>query len=156
MICYRIALRKYADMPLSGEGARLYGGRWNSRGTEVVYAASTLELAMLEMLVHWSHFSLIPEMIWFRFELFGVESTYFPKHLPSGWKDPVRYHQETQKVGDVFITKGADLYIEVPSVVVPTGRNILINPNHELVEKINVEAHSLDLDPRLHRATYIN
>ena len=36
----------------SGEGSRLYGGRWNSKGIAVDYAAATRSLAMLEILVH--------------------------------------------------------------------------------------------------------
>src|SRR5438105_6728022 len=38
--------------PLTGEGARRYGGRWTSPGRPAVYLASQLPLAVLEVLVH--------------------------------------------------------------------------------------------------------
>lgn len=52
MRVWRLMRRAYAVYPLDGEGARLYGGRWNFPGTPVVYTASSLALAALEVLVH--------------------------------------------------------------------------------------------------------
>ena len=48
----RLVSPQYVDNAFDGEGARRYGGRWNSKGTSIVYAASSLALAALEMLVH--------------------------------------------------------------------------------------------------------
>lgn len=50
MLVWRLALGRYPA--LDGEGARLYGGRWNSPGTAMVYAATHIALALLEQLVH--------------------------------------------------------------------------------------------------------
>ena len=148
MICYRIVRKKYESRPLSGEGARMYGGRWNSKGTEVVYAAESLELAMLEMLVHWTHYSLVPEMVWFRFQLPDSDRVPEPVELPDGWKNPIQYDSVTQQFGDQFVQESRSLYARVPSVLVPTGRNILINPMHVDAGKIQIEVDELDLDPR--------
>ena len=41
----RLVLSKYAESAFDGQGARLFGGRWNSKGTPMVYAASSLALA---------------------------------------------------------------------------------------------------------------
>ena len=49
---WRIVKEKHAGTAFDGEGARLYGGRWNSRGTRVVYTSEALSLAALENLVH--------------------------------------------------------------------------------------------------------
>jgi RES domain-containing protein len=49
---WRLTKIKFAATPLDGEGARLYGGRWNHPGTALVYTSSTLALAQLELLVH--------------------------------------------------------------------------------------------------------
>lgn len=49
---WRIVQAKHVAKAFNGEGARLYGGRWNHQGTLVVYTAGTVSLATLEMLVH--------------------------------------------------------------------------------------------------------
>ena len=49
---WRIVRARFADSAFDGEGARRYGGRWNSRGTRMVYTAGSQALAALEMLVH--------------------------------------------------------------------------------------------------------
>ena len=49
---WRICAPKYADTAYSGEGARIHGGRWNSKGRSVVYASESISLAVLEQLVH--------------------------------------------------------------------------------------------------------
>ena len=49
---WRISKRKYATTAFNGEGARRFGGRWNSKGKSVVYTSATLSLAALETFVH--------------------------------------------------------------------------------------------------------
>ena len=49
---YRIVKEKRADTAMDGNGARLYGGRWNSIGRPVVYVAGSESLAILKILVH--------------------------------------------------------------------------------------------------------
>lgn len=51
MILYRLASRRYAAAN-NGEGARLYGGRWNHPGTAAIYTSGTRSLAALEIIVH--------------------------------------------------------------------------------------------------------
>src|SRR5712691_10095911 len=48
---WRLVTARFAKSAFSGEGARLYGGRWNRKGVPLVYTAGTQSLAMLEMLV---------------------------------------------------------------------------------------------------------
>jgi len=48
---WRLVTARFADTAFSGDGARLYGGRWNRKGVPLVYAAGSQSLAMLEMLV---------------------------------------------------------------------------------------------------------
>ena len=52
VVAWRIFKPKHEATAFTGEGARLYGGRWNSKGTSMVYAASSQSLAALELLVH--------------------------------------------------------------------------------------------------------
>ncbi|MBC8006624.1 MAG: RES domain-containing protein, partial [Prolixibacteraceae bacterium] len=47
---------RYAGTAFSGEGARLYGGRWNRKGVPMVYTAGSQSLAMLKCLCKMSHY----------------------------------------------------------------------------------------------------
>lgn len=58
---YRLVKRKWLKTAFDGEGARLYGGRWNSKGKACVYLASTESLAMLEVMVHLEDNQLLKE-----------------------------------------------------------------------------------------------
>ena len=149
MICYRITRIKYADQPLSGEGARRFGGRWNSPGTAVVYAAQSKELAILELLVHWNHYALIPEMVLTAYEISDSLTFSKPEFLPTGWDDPMFYHPQTQKFGDKFVKDHKTLCAIVPSVIVPTSHNIIINPGHPDAEGITIKQSPFQFDPRL-------
>ena len=57
--CWRIVKNRHASTAFDGEGARLYGGRWNSPGTRMVYTSSTISLAVLEVLVNLQEASLL-------------------------------------------------------------------------------------------------
>ena len=52
MILYRLIKSEFAHDAWSGQGAHLYGGRWNHKGTPAVYASTQISLAALEILVH--------------------------------------------------------------------------------------------------------
>lgn len=124
----------------SGEGARLYGGRWNSRGTAVAYVASSRALALLEVLVHLAstrallRYVLVP----ITFEASAVEE--LPESaLPEGW----RAHPAppaTQAVGDAWVLEERSAVLRVPSVLVPAEVNYLVNPRHPAFEMLEVEA----------------
>ena len=49
---WRIVQMRFADRAFEGERARLFGGRWNRRGTPIIYTAESLSLATLEILVN--------------------------------------------------------------------------------------------------------
>ena len=50
--CFRLSSGRYPGN--SGAGAARFGGRWNPKGLAAVYAAATVSLAALEVLVHFS------------------------------------------------------------------------------------------------------
>lgn len=52
MRLWRLTRAIHLDAPLSGLGAKKHGGRWNSKGQAMVYMSESLELALLEALVH--------------------------------------------------------------------------------------------------------
>lgn len=150
MRCYRIATKKYAQK-LSGEGARLYGGRWNSEGHSLVYTAQTSSLAMLEMLVHINANSVgdnfcmmiidVPDKL--------LAKPILVKDLPLHWdKNPHAY--DTQRLGDKFVLKAENVAIAVPSAVNALEHNYLINDRHPAFSKVKIiDTLPLDFDRRL-------
>ena len=124
---WRIADRGF---PLySGYGAMIYGGRWNSPGTEVIYAAKSLEGALLELRVHTA--GLPPPKkhgyIWIDLPA-GLSYDVMSRSSLPNWRN---LESQTRAYGDHWArTKGSFLLI-VPSVIVPAPyTNLLINPNH--------------------------
>jgi len=150
MRCYRIATKQYAQK-LSGEGARLYGGRWNSEGHSLIYAAQTSSLAMLEILVHLNarrvgtNFCImvidVPDAL--------VAAPIVSEDLPLDWdKNPYGY--ATQGLGDDFIGKAEKVAISVPSAVNVLECNYLINDRHPNFGEVQlVEVFPIDFDRRL-------
>ena len=137
MVLYRIVKCSYAD-DLSGTGARLFGGRWNSECKPAVYLASSRALALLEVLVH-----LQPLMIPDDYCLTEIEvpdnsiTEVAIADLPGNWKDispPVALRQ----TGDEFLKKQTHLLMKVPSSIVPMEYNYLLNPRHEGMKKVKI------------------
>lgn len=147
MILYRIASRAFAR-DLSGTGALLYGGRWNSKGLRMLYTSQSLSLATLETIANLSGDKITKN-------LYCVELN-FPddlmietvKNLPSDWRT-FPYTAHTPKIGDDFIRKGR-LCLKVPSAIIPSEFNYLLNPLHADFMKVKfVDARPFLLDKRL-------
>lgn len=148
MIVYRIAQAAYIN-DLSGFGAFLYGGRWNLKGTHVLYTASSISLAYLEYLVHQFEKDTWPKNIFI--SKIQIENTddlieLNPADLPEKWRD-IKYHGESQQVATRYFSQGV-LGLKIPSVIVPEEQNILLNSQHprfhELVSVVNKEQLALD------------
>src|SRR5271167_1324522 len=97
---WRITKRKHAKSAFSGEGARIYGGRWNRRGTAVIYTAESQSLAVLEILVHLDSPELLKKYVLFEV---GIQSSLIEAldlaNLPRDWKaNPAP--DEVQAIGD--------------------------------------------------------
>lgn len=145
----RLISPRYVDGAFDGEGARLYGGRWNSKGISMVYAASSFALAALEMLVHLGDTNLLEGLFVYITASFDEKDviTLDPALLPKNWRDDVRI---TRTVGDEWVTNRASLVFKVPSVVIPAESNYLINPTHPDAGKLRLTApQPFQFDPRL-------
>lgn len=148
--CWRIVLERFAREAFSGEGARLYGGRWNSPGHPAVYAAGSRALAVLEMLVHLE----MPQLLE-RYQLFeavlpeSLITELAVKNLPRDWRDdPVP--KSAQAVGDEWIEKASSAVLCVPSVLIPEEHNYLLNPRHPDFKQVRISApQNFRFDPRL-------
>lgn len=152
MLVYRIAKRDVvAD--LSGTGARLFGGRWNHRGTAVVYTSETRSLAMVEYLVHLS-LSNAPRGL--MIATIEIPDSIVPEDiprasLPKGWRDypPPR---GVADLGTRWAKSKKSLFLRVPSAVVKQEYNILINPLHSEMPRVVLrEVEAFEFDKRLVR-----
>jgi RES domain-containing protein len=147
---WRIVKEKHAKTAFSGEGARIFEGRWNSGGVRMVYCSEHLSLAALEILVHTQ-----PVTIRDKFRVFRVSwdekmmTTIDLKKLPKGWNaQPPGLI--SKKIGDEWVRSGSSVVLGVPSVVVPSERTFLLNPKHRDFGKIKIkDTGSFYLDPRL-------
>jgi RES domain-containing protein len=122
-----------------GEGARLFGGRWNSAGTAMVYASRYKSTAILETRVHIEATSKRKDYKSFAFrfdkELLQVLLT---THLPGNWRqEPVPL--STQQLGDDWAKSLSSVILGVPSIIVPEDLNYLINPRHPDFSKIQID-----------------
>jgi RES domain-containing protein len=119
MLAWRLCREAFAD--LRGEGARIYGGRWNSPGQPLVYAASTAALAVLEVRVH---LDLPPELLPDDYVLVTIDLNDLPV------EEVVRTPAAPQAFGDAWIRDQRTPILRVPSVIVPESPNLLLNPAH--------------------------
>ena len=148
MIIWRLARKVYAA--LNGQGPRLYGGRWNSIGTPVVYTSEHLSLAALEFLVHFTDHDLTPlDLTAFKIEApeNSIEVIY-QTDLPDGWTE----HPVCARLGDIWAERNESLLLRVPSAVIPIESNLLINPNHRRFKEVRlVDSFPFAFDRRLAR-----
>ena len=151
-IVYRIIREKFRDQALSAEGSRLYGARWNPKGTGILYTTSTPELGLVEALAHapgvryedlptyWLSSINIPENIRF----------YSREEMPAFWQD--KNYERTQNWLDSWLKNPDVLAIGLPSVLVPFSYNILLHPNHDLFVQVKlISQEKIPIDRRLWR-----
>jgi RES domain-containing protein len=144
---WRIVKVRHLATAFSGEGAAKAGGRWNSRGIPLVYTSSTKALAALENLVH-----LNPPII-FKYVAIQIEfaDAYIEKlsALPLDWRaEPPP--SSTKHLGDAWVRAVTSAILAVPSVIIPTELNYLLNPAHPHFKKITFgQPEDFTFDPRL-------
>ncbi|MFV0663383.1 RES family NAD+ phosphorylase [Denitromonas sp.] len=134
---WRLVTARFADTAFSGEGARLYGGRWNRKGVPMVYTAASQSLAMLEILVQdeplRARYVMIPATLPKRFKVEQITLA----ELPEQWNDPSN-RTHLQALGSDWITRGTSAVLAVPSAVIPAELNYLINPRHPDFARIEI------------------
>lgn len=137
MTVYRICKAKYPAN--DGEGARLAGGRWNHKGTPLVYCGATASLCALEVLAHSAKLPADMIVIGARIPKSVSIRTIEETDSPSNWSGPVAT-KKTKDIGTSWAKSGATAVLSVPSVVVPNERNYLLNPAHPDFSKIRFSA----------------
>ena len=151
MQLFRLCSSHYQATAFSGLGASLAGGRWNYRGESVVYLGGTLALAALECLVHFSHQTLPDDYVCLTVMVpKGVKAeTIDPATLPSDWweEDPP---VTTQALGSAWLQRQSSLLLQVPSAIIPSECNYLLNPQHKDFVKLRIAPpEKFRFDPRL-------
>ena len=148
MKVYRISKCSFID-DLSGTGAALFGGRWNSKGTYVLYTAASPSLALLETIVHISN---IPPSGYCMLTLEIPDDSITEiqaKQLHASWQQ----HPSpavVRKIGDRFVKENKTVALKLPSAVVPEEFNYLLNPAHPAFRKVKIlSKRDIRFDERL-------
>ena len=147
---WRITKRKHAKHAFDGAGARKYGGRWNSPGTAVVYAAQSQSLAVLEMLVHLDGPELLEHYVFMPVEIDEslVQNIEIQK-LPRNWQ-AYPAPKRLSAIGDEWLRAASSVVLQVPSALLPAENNFLLNPNHPDFHKLaSGDPVSFQFDPRM-------
>ena len=129
MHLWRLTRAPFAN--LSGEGARLYGGRWNSPGAPIVYTATEASLAVLEVRVHLDlPFELIPD----DYVMMTIDTDHLTPEKGPALIDP----NACRDYGDQWFSEQRSALLQVPSVIVPESHNMLINTQHPDMSAIGI------------------
>lgn len=151
MHVWRLCRRPFAKKPLDGGGGLHASGRWHSAPRLIVYASEALALAGLETLVHVDPDLPPDDLVALQIEVpRGVSIRQLrPAELPRSWR---RYPapRSVQMLGDAWLDGRHSAVLRVPSVLIPSEFNYLINPQHPEAEHIIIVAKSpFTFDARL-------
>ena len=149
---WRLVASKYVDRIFSGGGAYRHGGRWNSPGRAVVYLSEHLSLSALELLVHRVRMHMLSgyKYMWVDIPdelIFPVNTT----ELPADW-NVVPAPPSTKQLGDRWYDQGSSPVLRVPSTVIQTEQNFVVNPLHPQFKELKVgDVRDFRFDERLIR-----
>ena len=127
---WRLIKRPFVKHAFDGEGARLYGGRWNSLGTPVVYCSATASLAVLEVFANVQHTELAEDFVLISCSFMdSLVETLDLHHLPRDWRRTPA-PAELQELGDKWAEEARSAVLKVPSAIIEHEYNYLLNPRH--------------------------
>ena len=136
MHIWRLSRARHLDTLPLGESARRFGGRWNSPGRPCVYTSESLEIALLEALVHVNLEDLPDDLIAVHFELPDALIISLEEPLPPDWDAPPPYRPPTRTLGDRWLASRATLALRVPASVLPRRCNVLLNSQHAAMSAV--------------------
>jgi RES domain-containing protein len=146
---WRIATKGH--QACDGEGARLYGSRWTSRGQRAVFASATLSLAALERFVHADPDLDPPDLVALSIDIASnvTIETIEVGDLPAEWREYPPPDVLT-RVGQSWLLASKALVLSVPSAVIPHERNYVINPSHAAFARAIIgRPAAFSFDPRM-------
>jgi RES domain-containing protein len=144
---WRIVKRKHAKNAFTGEGARIFGGRWNSPGVPLIYTAASQSLAVLEILVHLEAPELLQKYVILEARIEESLITEVDQsRLPEDWVS----NPAIRAIGDEWARARVSPVLRVPSAIVTREHNFLLNPLHRSFSRIKIPApSSFRFDSRL-------
>ena len=150
MRVYRISKPEHVPVALQGHGSAIAPGRWNSPGVRIGYTASSVALAMLEMLVHVNKEDVPAGLRLLGYEVPDGAVFVLPSQAwPPGWSE-LPYSDQVRHAGDSFVKEGMHLAMRVPSAIARGEFNVLVNPAHARFAEVElVVTEPLALDQRL-------
>ena len=149
---WRVIKKKHLRTAFKGDGARIYGGRWNPAGTPVIYTAESLSLATLEIVVHLERAELLYTSFIKIPITFDAHTVHKVKRraLPNDW-NRLPPSESTQKIGYQWILQSKFAVLKVPSTVIEEEYNYLMNPNHHDFSRMKIgKPQQYKFDPRLY------
>lgn len=150
MLVYRIAKHRHAA-DLTGAGAREHGGRWNRKGTALVYSSVNPALATVEYLVHVDPLLQPSDLRMISIEVpdrASIESVRI-EDLPRDWS-AYPAPAVLADYGTNWAASARSLGLRVPSAVVAGDYNLLLNPRHpEAAGLLVVDVAAYSFAPRL-------
>jgi RES domain-containing protein len=150
MLVFRIARKRYIR-DLTGQGAKLYGGRWNPKGLAVIYTSETRALAVVEYLVHvsWPQIPTDLQISTLQIPDGLNQEVISSKQLPKNWK-AFPPPEKLAHLGAQWVQSNKCLLLQVPSAVVDREHNTLLNPAHPDMSRVKIgEVQDLRIDRRL-------
>jgi len=137
MIVFKIARTSFAG-DITGEGARLFGGRWNHKNTPCLYTSGSRALAVLEYTVNVNAIDTPLALSLASFEIpDSAISSFAIADLPGNWRQSPA-PSSTKDFGTDLLREAKALIIQIPSVIIPEEWNYLVNPLHPAINKIKV------------------
>jgi len=149
---YRFAPKQFID-DISGKGAMLFGGRWNSIGLPAVYTSYTISLALVELFIHKDTYQDILANQLMEITIDGAVSNMISnKKLKKNWQQDALY---SQLIGNDFLNDTNNLCMQVPSAIIEQENNIVLNPQYiDFSKKVRIKkVRQFTFDNRLFKTS---
>ena len=151
MFCWRIVKKKYALSAFNGEGSKRKGGRWTPKGLPAVYTAQTESLAALEQFIQVGDEGQYIQFICFKVDIPEKLKTedIDINSLPDNWRES-QAPDTLKKYGADWLARGESAVLKVPSALILSECNFILNPLHPDFKKIKISGpEEFCYDPRM-------
>jgi RES domain-containing protein len=150
MHIYRFGLKKFIS-DLSGQGAKIYGGRWNAVGNAMLYSSYSPSLAMLEFACNASGITktIQTSLLTLKLDSKVKIEIITLNDLPANWQQ-VPSPDSLKVIGNNWLKSNKTLVLKVPSAIMPLESNLLINSLHKDFYKLEIENFvDMNIDSRI-------